>query len=106
MEYNIDAKGKKLGRVATEAANLLMGKTSPDFMKNVVADVKVNITNVSKLDKKYERYTGHPGGFRQDTMAKVVEKKGYAEVVKLAVYGMLPANKLRAVIMKNLIITE
>ena len=58
------------------------------------------------LEKKYERYTGHPGGFRQDTMAKVVEKKGYAEVVKLAVYGMLPANKLRAVIMKNLIITE
>ncbi|MDD2935292.1 MAG: 50S ribosomal protein L13 [Candidatus Pacebacteria bacterium] len=114
MEYTIDAKGKKLGRIATEAATLLMGKNSPDFTRNTVADVKVNITNASKLDadakkmdtKLYNRYTGFPGGLRTDKMLKIVEKKGMGEIIKKAVHGMLPSNKLRAIMMKNLIINE
>ena len=114
MEHTIDATEKKLGRVATEAAVLLMGKNLPDFAKNVVADVKVNVTNASKLDitnkkmetKEYKRYSGYPGGLKTRKMSQEVAKNGYGEIIKKAVYGMLPANKLRAVVMKNLIISE
>ena len=112
MEHNIDVKGKKLGRVASEAAILLMGKNLPDFVKNKVADVKVTIENVSEMDisqkkldnKEYQRYSGYPGGRRIRKMKEVIEKKGYSEIFEKAVFGMLPANKLRAKIMKNLII--
>ncbi|MBU1557897.1 50S ribosomal protein L13 [Patescibacteria group bacterium] len=112
MEYTIDAKGKKLGRIASEAAILLMGKNTPDFQKNEVPSVKVNIENSSdlniddkKLDnKEYQRYSGYPGGRKVRMMKEVIAKKGYGEIVEKAVYGMLPANKLRAKMMKNLII--
>ena len=114
MEHNIDATEKKLGRIASEAAILLMGKNSPDFAKNIVADIKVNIINASNLNlsnkkmetKEYKRYSGYPGGLKIRKMSEVINKKGIGEVVKKAVYGMLPANKLRAKMMKNLIITE
>jgi len=114
MEHTIDAKGKKLGRVASEAAILLMGKNSPDFAKNIVASVKVNITNASQLNidakkldtKKYKRYSGYPGGLKETKMSAVIEKKGYDEVIRHAIHGMLPANKLRAKVIKNLIVTE
>jgi large subunit ribosomal protein L13 len=112
MEYNLDATGEKLGRLSTKVAILLMGKNITDFQKNVVADVKVNISNVSKLDisskkmeqKEYSSYSGYPGGRKVRKMKAVVQKKGQAELVRKAVRGMLPANKLRPVIMKNLII--
>lgn len=114
MEHTIDATEKKLGRVASEAAVLLMGKNVADFQKNEVANVKVNITNASKLDidskklnsKEYKRYSGYPGGLKIRKMSHVVDNKGYKEVVERAIYGMLPANKLRAKVMKNLVITE
>lgn len=112
--HTIDAENKKLGRVATEAAAILMGKDQTDFAKNVVTDVKVEILNVAKAnisDKKkdekiYVSYSGHPGGLKETPMKKVIEKKGYAEVFKKAVYGMLPSNKLRNERMKRLIINE
>jgi len=114
MEHTIDATNKKLGRLATEVAVLLMGKNTPDFAKNKVADVKINITNASKMDidekklesKEYQRYSGFPGGRKVAKMSEVVAKKGFAEVIEKAVYGMLPANKLRAKLMKNLVIEE
>lgn len=114
MEHTIDAAGKSLGRVATQAAVFLMGKDTPAFRKNVVSPVKVTIMNVSKAkidskkmgEKVYTRYSGHPGGLKRITMEKMIEKKGYGEVFKNAVYGMLPANKLRKEMMKNLMITE
>jgi len=113
-EYTIDASNKKLGRVATEAATVLIGKNSPDFAKNTVAPVKVTILNASKADisekkkgeKEYVRYSGHPGGLKKELMKDVIGKKGYSEVFKKAVYGMLPKNKLRDRRIKNLIITE
>lgn len=112
--HTINAEGRSLGRVASEAAVLLMGKNLPSFEKNEVASVKVLIENASKLrigQKKmktvrYERYSGYPGGFKNPTMEQVVAKKGYSEIVKLAVYGMLPSNKLRPRMMKNLTISE
>lgn len=114
MEHTIDATGQKIGRIATKAAVLLRGKDTAEFQRNVVPSVKVKIENASKLsiapakmvDKKYKRYSGYPGGLKHTTMERTIEKHGYREVLKKAVYGMLPANKLRAVFMKNLIITE
>lgn len=113
-DITIDAKEQKLGRVASKAAQLLMGKDGVDFAKNQVADVRVNITNASKLsigekkleNKKYKRYSGYPGGLKISTMREIVAKKGYSEVMKKAIYGMLPNNKLRPKMMKRLTVVE
>jgi large subunit ribosomal protein L13 len=111
-KHIIDAEGKRIGRVATEAATLLMGKNLKDFKRNAIPEVSVEIINTSKAkidDKKmsqktYSRYSGYPGGLRQPTMTQVIEKKGHSELFKEAVSGMLPKNKLRAKMMNNLII--
>ena len=112
-EYTIDAAEKRLGIIATEAATYLLGKDQPDFVKNEVAYVQVTITNASKMDipekKKgeiYQSYSGYPGGRNEETLEHLGERLGYAEVVRRTVKGMLPRNKLQAVMMKNLIITE
>ncbi len=113
-QLKIDAKGKKLGRLATEIAHILLGKDSTDFAKNKVADVNVVIDGVNSMDisekkmneKKYQRYSGYPGGRKVKLMKQVVAQKGFAETLKSAVYNMLPANKLRKPRMKNLIINE
>lgn len=113
-EHIIDATNKKIGRVATEAATILMGKDNPNYQPNVNPSVLVKISNVSKADisekkkeqKIYTRYTGYPGGLRQRNMNKVIDKHGYAKIFESAVYGMLPSNRLRARMMKNLEITE
>ena len=112
--HTIDATGRVLGHVASEAAKLLMGKTTPDYAANKVSDVRVIITNASKTkmterrmnDTLHERYSGQPGGFRTSTNKAIIEKKGWASLYELAVTGMLPANKLRPLMMKHLTITE
>jgi large subunit ribosomal protein L13 len=114
MKYTIDAENKRIGRVATEAAVFLMGKNLTTFAKNTIPNIKVEIKNTSKaliLDSKkaqktYSRYSGYPGGLKQPTMEQVIVKKGYSELFKEAVSGMLPKNKLRAKMMNNLMITE
>ncbi len=114
MKYTLDAENKKIGRVAAQAAVYLMGKNLTTFARNTIPDVKVEIKNTSKLSigevkratKTYSRYSGYPGGLRQPTMEQVIAKKGYSEIVKEAVSGMLPKNKLRPKMLKNLIITE
>ena len=112
-EYTIDAKGKRLGKVATEAARYLMGKNVADFARHTVADVTVSITNASQLDvtekKKgeiYQSYSGYPGGRKTETLEHLGKRLGYAEVVRRTVKGMLPKNKLQKVLMKNLSVTE
>lgn len=112
-EYTIDATGKRLGKVATEAATYLIGKNLPTFVKNVAPDVLVKIENASKMDitdKKrdeiYQSYSGYPGGRKEETLEHLGERLGYAEVVRRTVNGMLPKNKLQAVRMKNLIVSE
>lgn len=112
--HTIDATGKSLGRVASAAAKILLGKQSTDYTRNKTADVKVVITNASKAkftekklrDTLHERYSGYPGGLKQLSAALVADKKGFSELFKLAVYGMLPGNKLRPLRMKNLTVTE
>lgn len=113
-EYKFDATDKKLGRFATEIAMVLMGKNVPTYQSNVLSKHKAIIENASKLaipakkleEVEYARYSGYPGGLKMTPMKRVVEKKGYSEVLRKAVYGMLPKNKLRADMMKNLTISE
>lgn len=112
-EHVIDAAGKRLGRVATEAAHTLLGKDRPDVEKHIVAPVTVKIVNVSKLDisekraeEEFQTYSGYPGGRRIETLGHLGGRRGYAEVVRRVVAGMLPKNKLHKPRMKQLLITE
>jgi large subunit ribosomal protein L13 len=104
----IDAEGKILGRLATEVALLLRGKRKPQFAKFmdtgdfvvVVNAEKIKVTG-NKLDqKKYYSHTGYPGGIKEKNLRELLEKKP-EEVIKKAVWGMIPKNKLgRAVFSK------
>ena len=113
-EYEIDAQGKKLGRIASQAASLLMGKNRTDFVRNSFPNITVKVLNVGKLaitnkkmdQKIYKTYSGYPGGLKRQTMKKVSADKGLKEAFRIATKGMLPKNKLRDRMMKNLIITE
>lgn len=110
----IDAQNKKLGRVATEIAIVLMGKDTPAFERNTVADVEVEVINASKMEmnetrktsKTYLTYSGFPGGQKTETLGALVERKGYSEALKRAVKGMLPDNKLKARMLTNIKITD
>jgi large subunit ribosomal protein L13 len=110
----VDASGRVLGRVASEVAGLLMGKNKPSFLRHKYSGSPVEVVNASKLritDKKladiyHTRYSGVPGGLRITHGTETVEKKGLAELIKLAVYHMLPSNKLRREMMKNLTVKE
>ena len=111
--YTIDAEGKRLGKVATEAATILMGKNEPTFAKHVMSDGVVTIENASKLDipekKKgeiYQSYSGYPGGRKEETLDHLANRLGIAEVIKRTVNGMLPKNKHQKPLMKQLIINE
>ena len=100
----IDAENKTLGRVASAAAKVLLGKNSTDFAKNVVASGGVTVINASKIkisgnkekEKEYVRYSGYPGGQKVETYAMLTARRGKEEVIRRAVLGMLPKNKLQA----------
>lgn len=112
--YTIDAAGEHLGRVASEAAARLLGKHEVNFVKNEVLPVEVSIVNAGKLAlsekriamKEYTHYTGYPGGLRTTSMQMMLDKKGVSEVIRTAVDGMIPRNKLRKERMKRLTITD
>lgn len=99
--YVVDADGKVLGRIATEIARRLRGKHKPtfcnfqdngDFIVVVNAD-KVHLTGKKWDDKKYYRHTGYMGGIKEQTAKEVLAKKP-EELIRMAVKGMLPKNKL------------
>ncbi len=112
--YEIDAAGKSLGRIAAEAAKALMGKTSADYTPHIRSEVKVTITNASKLkiglrkldSQQYQNYSGFPGGQRVETLRNLSTRKGFGAAVRLAVQRMLPNNTMRVERLKNLHITE
>ena len=111
--HTIDATDKRLGKVATEAATFLMGKNRADFAKHEMSDVVVTIENASKLDipetKKgeiYQTFTGYPGGRKTETLEHLRVRRGIAEVLHRSVGGMLPQNKHKKRLLKQLIITE
>ena len=110
----IDATDKTIGRVASEAAHYLMGKHLVSYQKNIKPETLVQITNADKTkisekkkdQKKYERYSGYPGGLRFDKLQKILDEKGIEEVYQRAVKRMLPDNKLRKLMLKNLTVTK
>jgi len=107
--HTIDATGKVLGRLATEIAVLLRGKHKPDFVPYRDMGDFVIVKNVSKLkitgkkmeQKKYFRHSGYLGSFKEIPLKKIF-KTNPAEVLRKAVFGMLPKNKLRAEQIKRL----
>lgn len=109
-EHTFDASKRKLGRISSEIAEKLMGKDRVDYTRHQAPDITVTVKNSSDLDitddklrkKTYTRYSGHPGGKKEDSAQHVVNTHGYGELIKRAVYGMLPDNKLRDEMMKNL----
>lgn len=112
--FTIDAAGRTLGRVASEAAKMLMGKTSADYTPHILSDVKVTIINTSKLYSRerkrkqtiYTTYSGYPGGQKLESLAHLNERKGHGEAVRRAIQRMLPNNTMRTARLKNLIVTE
>ncbi len=112
--YTIDAAGQSLGRVASEAASVLLGKKSANYVQNAVLPVEVEIVNAGQLSmtekrikgKEYTHYTGYPGGLRITPLARLLETKGVSEALRKAVDGMIPRNKLRKERMKRLTITD
>jgi large subunit ribosomal protein L13 len=109
-QITVDATKQSLGRVASQVASLLMGKNRADFARNIAPNVQVTVTNASKVgisDRKkrgeiYVWNTGYPGGKREEKLGHRLERKGYDDVFRSTVYGMLPANRLRSKMMKNL----
>jgi len=109
-KYTIDAKGRVPGRVATEVAVLLMGKDRTDFARNKIPEVQVEVMNTESMKlearklkaKSYYHHSGFPGSLTRLSQEQVVKTKGAKDVLRRAVYGMLPKNKLRPQMMKNL----
>jgi len=109
--YKVDLKGKTLGRVASEIAQLLMGKSKPYFVRNldcgdyvVVVNAKdVEVTGNKELNKIYFRHSGYPGGFKAERFEELVERKP-EDIITHAVRGMLPQNKLRDAMLTRLIV--
>ncbi len=114
MKYILDAKGKRLGRIASEAARLLRGKGSPSFTPNELSGAEVEIQNASHLviapkkleGTKYLRYTGYPGGLKAATLGERIEKKGIGEALRKTILGMLPRNRQRSRIIKGLTVKK
>lgn len=107
--HTIDADGKILGRLAVEIALLLRGKHKPNFALNQDIGDFVNVENVRKIkitgrkfdQKKYYRHSGYLGNLKETLMRKLFEEKP-DQILRKAVYGMIPANKLRAKQLKRL----
>ncbi|HKZ19574.1 MAG TPA: 50S ribosomal protein L13 [Acidimicrobiia bacterium] len=97
----VDAAGKPLGRLATEVASLLRGKHKPTFSPHidggdfviVINASEVEVTSKKSQQKIYYRYTGYPGGLREESFESLRERRPEA-VIERAVQGMLPKNKL------------
>ena len=99
--YVVDAGGKTLGRLATQIANVLRGKHKPTYTPHVdVGDFvivvnaeKIAVTGDKREKKLYWRHSGYPGGIRSRTLGDLLEKRP-EEVIRKAVKGMLPRNRL------------
>jgi large subunit ribosomal protein L13 len=101
--YVVDAEGKNLGRLATQIADTLRGKTKPQYTPHVDTGDFVVVVNAEKIavtgkkldEKVYYRHSGYPGGLKQRTLREQLERRP-TEVLRMAVKGMLPKNRLAA----------
>ena len=97
----VDATGKTLGRLATQIADTLRGKRKPEFTHHVDTGDFVVVVNAEKIavtgnkleTKRYYRHSGYPGGLRSRTLAEQLDRRP-TEVIRTAVKGMLPRNRL------------
>lgn len=109
--HHIDVKDKTLGRIASDIALLLMGKSKPYFVKNLDCGDYVVVTNAAAVavtgkketQKAYNRHSMYPGGFKSETL-KELRARRPEEVIRHAVSGMLPQNKLHDKMLKRLFV--
>ena len=105
----INAEGKILGRLATEVAILLRGKREPEFAHFldcgdfvvVINAEKINVTGKKLEQKKYYSHSGYPGGLKVKTLKELLDTKP-EEVIRKAVWGMIPKGKLGRAVYKKL----
>jgi large subunit ribosomal protein L13 len=101
--YVVDAEGKTLGRLATQIADVLRGKGKPQYTPHVDTGDFVVVVNAEKIavtgskldDKMYYRHSGYPGGLKARPLREQLRRRP-TEVLRKAVKGMLPKNKLAA----------
>jgi len=99
--YVVDATGLTLGRLATQIANVLRGKRKPQYTPHidtgdfviVVNAEKIAVTGDKRKKKLYHRHSGYPGGLRTRTLEEMLQRRP-EEVIRLAVRGMMPRNRL------------
>lgn len=99
--FVVDADGQTLGRLASRVATLLAGKHKPTFAPHIDTGDHVIVINAAKIavgrdklaTKVYARHSGYPGGFRQETLGDLLARRP-EEVIRRAVKGMLPRNRL------------
>ena len=97
----VDASGRTLGRLATQIADILRGKRKPEYTPHVDVGDFVVVVNAEKIvvtgnkreQKRYYRHSGYPGGLRSRTLGDQLERRP-EEVIRRAVRGMLPRNRL------------
>lgn len=107
----VDVNNETLGRVSTTIAHHLMGKAKPNFVRNldcgdyvVVINAKnVKVTGRKEEQKVYARHSGYPGGFKSETLKELRARKP-EEIIRHAVKGMLPQNRLRDRMLKRLFV--
>lgn len=111
QEYRIDAANQILGRVASRAAFMVRGKASPSFDPSRIPAIRVIITNTDKLrvtgkkmrQKIYRRHSGYHGGLKEETLEHVIERDSRL-AMRRAITGMLPKNRLRARLLRHVIL--
>lgn len=107
--YVVDAKGKTLGRLASQVANILRGKHKPIFSPHVdtgdfviiINAEEVRLTGKKKAQKMYRYHTGYPGGLKEIPYEKLLKEKPQKAVYE-AVWGMIPHNRLGRKMVKKL----
>jgi large subunit ribosomal protein L13 len=109
QSIKIDAQGQSVGRLAAEIASYLQDKHSPGYAPNKAGETMVEVENIKEIvftgkkwsDKKYYRHSGYLGNLREQPAEKIFKEKP-EEILKMAVWGMLPKNRLRKPRIKRL----
>ena len=107
--FLVDAEGRTLGRLATQIADTLRGKTKPEYTPHVDTGDFVVVVNAEKIqvtgkkldDKIYYRHSGYPGGLKEESLEQLLARKPEL-VIERAVKGMLPQNRLGRAMFKKL----
>ncbi len=107
--YLVDAKGKVLGRLATRIAKILQGKNKPTYTPFLLTGDYVIVTNAKEIkvtgrkliQKIYDKYTQYPGGRKEMSLQRLLDKNP-AEVIRIAVKGMLPKHNLAKQMLNSL----